>query len=66
MIKTKTVIEIKIGERIYTLDCSPDSPLGELHDALIQMKSFVIEQIVKQQENEKKSCNETEDNKCLP
>ena len=67
MIKTKTIIEIQIGERNYICECSPESPLGELHDALIQMKSIVIEQILKEQEKEKKICNSTnEENKCLP
>lgn len=43
MIKQKTVLEIKIGENVYTLDCEHNSPLGELHDALSQMKLKVIE-----------------------
>lgn len=46
MIKHNTILEVKIGERIYQFECSPESPLGELHDALHQMKSFIIQKIV--------------------
>lgn len=46
MLKNKTVIEVKINDRIYSLECSPDSPLGELHDALSQMKGYVIAKMV--------------------
>jgi hypothetical protein len=45
MIKTTTVLEAKIGERTYQLECAPESPLGELHDALSMMKGFVIEKM---------------------
>lgn len=46
MIKNETVLEVNIGDRIYKFSCSPQSPLGELHDALFQMKNFVIEKII--------------------
>ncbi len=45
MIKNKTVLEVKIGERSYELNVSPDSPLGELFDAITQMQSFVVSKI---------------------
>lgn len=58
MIKSKTVLHHKIGDRDYNLEVSPDSPLGELHDALVAMKNFVIQ---KMQEVEQKpvSCDES-------
>ncbi len=46
MIKHNTILEVKIGERIYQFQCSPESTLGELHDALHQMKAFIIQKIV--------------------
>ncbi len=46
MIKQKTILEVKVGERSYQMECSPESPLGELHDALSQMKAFVIQRMV--------------------
>lgn len=45
MLKTKTVLEIKIGERTYEIHSSPDAPLGELFDAISKMRNFVIEKI---------------------
>jgi len=45
MIKNKTHLEIKIGERSYELVCDNDAPLGELHDAVQTIKNFIIEKI---------------------
>lgn len=64
MIKSQTIIEIKSGERNYTFECSPDSPLGEIHDALFQMKSIIVQQIVKEHEKEEKSKQNAEEEKC--
>ncbi len=46
MIKNKTVLEVKIGERIYAMECAPEAPLGEVHDALCQMRAFVVQRII--------------------
>jgi hypothetical protein len=35
-------LEVKFGERVYQLLCEVDSPIGEVHDALSQMKLYVI------------------------
>lgn len=48
MIKQMTVMEVKINDRTYQFQCSPDSPLGEIHDALYQMRSKVIELMMEQ------------------
>jgi hypothetical protein len=45
MLKTHAQLEVKIGERIYSLNLPSDSPLGEVHDALFQMRSYVISKI---------------------
>lgn len=52
MIKNKTMIEVKIGDRIYQLFCDTDSPLGELHDALAGMKAHVVKLITDHEKNE--------------
>jgi hypothetical protein len=52
MIKNVTTLEHKIGERVYQFCCDPNSPLGELHDALHAMRNFVIS---KMQEVDKKN-----------
>jgi hypothetical protein len=49
MLKQKSVLEIKIGERTYLFHCESDSPLGEVHDAICQMRAFVVQKIVDQQ-----------------
>lgn len=49
MIKNKTVLENKIGERTYEFICNSDSPLGELHDTLCLFKGYVVERIVEAQ-----------------
>jgi hypothetical protein len=45
MQKTKSILEVKINERIYEFHCSESSPLGEVYDALHQMFGFVVERI---------------------
>lgn len=45
MLNQLTTLEVKIGERIYKLLCAIDSPLGEVHDVLCQMKGFVVGKI---------------------
>ena len=65
MFKPKSVLEVKGGnDRIYNFYCDNDSPLGEVHDALCSMRSFVLEQMkaVEEQENpseEKSECKES-------
>ena len=54
MLKAKTVLEVKIDERIYELSCNPEAPLGGVHDALCQMKAYIVQRIIDQQEAEKK------------
>jgi hypothetical protein len=51
MINSRTILEHKIGERAYQFFCDPNSPLGELHDALVVMRNFIIQ---KMQEIDKK------------
>lgn len=53
MIKQKTILEVKIGDRVYELSCGADSPLGELHDALMQMKGFCVDRMIQAHKDEK-------------
>ena len=48
MIKDIKVLEVKINDRMYQFQCSPDSPLGEIHDVLVLMKNEIIELMKKQ------------------
>lgn len=42
MLNNIAKLEVKIGERAYQLLCEVDSPIGEVHDVLSQMKLYVI------------------------
>ncbi len=56
----RTVIELKIGERFYKLECSPDSPLTELNQALVEMNNFIISKINEAQEAQANAISETQ------
>lgn len=58
MLKNKAVLEVKIGERIYSLELSSDSPLGEAYDAITQMRTYVIDRINDENEKSKQKANE--------
>lgn len=63
MLKTNAQLEVKIGERTYTLNLPSESPLGEVHDALFKMRCYVIEKILAAKDldapkEECKSCEE--------
>lgn len=45
MLKQLAILEVKINERVYQLHLPNDAPLGEAHDALFQMRSYVISKI---------------------
>lgn len=46
MFKQLSILEVKAGEdRFHRYECPPNSPLGEVHDCLWAMLSFVAEKI---------------------
>ena len=45
MLKTNAQLEVKIGERVYSLNLPSEAPLGEVHDALFRMRTFVIDKM---------------------
>jgi hypothetical protein len=53
MLKTKTVLEVKVKERLYTLELHPESPLGEAYDAVTQIRGFIIDKIVEENNKSK-------------
>lgn len=55
MIKSKAVVEIKLNDRIYQMECPNESPLGEVHDALCMMKAVIIDRIKEIQSLEEKN-----------
>ncbi len=65
MIKSKIVIEVKIGERNYEFACSPDAPYGEVYDSLNQMRSYIVSKIKEIEEAEKSKEKASEDQETL-
>ncbi len=59
MIKCKTALHHKIGEREYNLEMANDSPLGEIHDALIVMRNFIIEKMKEIDAKPEVNCGES-------
>jgi len=51
-LKANSVLKVEIEGRKYKLVCDSDSPLGQLHDALMQMKGWSVERMGKAQKEE--------------
>ncbi len=49
MLKQQAVLEVKVGERVYNLSLDALSPLGEVYDALCQMKGYIVQRMVDEQ-----------------
>jgi hypothetical protein len=45
MITQSVSLEVKKNDRIYRLNLPMDCPLGEIHDVLFQMRSYIIDRI---------------------
>jgi hypothetical protein len=45
MLKQTVILEVVKQDRVYTMILPNNAPLGELHDVIFQMRSFVIEKI---------------------
>lgn len=45
MLKQVVTFEIKRDDRTYQLTLPENCPLGEIHDVLFQMRSFVVDKI---------------------
>ena len=51
-IAQKSILQVELKDRMYELHCHSNSPLGELHDALMQMKGYVVTRMVEAQKEE--------------
>lgn len=60
MIKSKTIIEVKIGDNIYSVECPSNAQLGEVHDALVQMRFIVVNMMQAHVDQEKKEVSDKE------
>ena len=41
----RTILEVKIGDRFFNFECSPDSQLNEINQALVAMNNYVLSRI---------------------
>lgn len=53
MLKSKPVLQVEKGERIYQFTCEGDAPLGEIFDVIHQMQDYILQ--VLKAEHDKKS-----------
>lgn len=49
MIRQQSVLEVVSGEHSFSFTCGNDAPLGQVFDALSQMRAYVIERIQQSQ-----------------
>jgi len=52
MIKQQTILEVAIAERVYQLVLPAEAPIGEIHDALLQMKGYMVDRMIAAQREE--------------
>ena len=55
MLKNKISLEHTIGKNLYEFTCTPESPLGEIHDSICVFKAYIVDLI---NEHEKKRVEE--------
>ena len=48
----KVILSVEVNERSYEMHCPVDTPLGELHDVLLQLKGLVVNRITEAQQEE--------------
>lgn len=58
MLKQQSVLKVEIEGKSYQLSCDTDSPLGCLHDALMRMKGWAVDRMVKAQQEEQEVADE--------
>lgn len=52
MFEKKMIAQVEKGNQKIQVHCDPQCPLGVLHDALMEIKGFVVESMVKAQKEE--------------
>lgn len=62
LITNWTRLEVEKSGRKYYLFCSPDSPLGELHDAVYDLKKMIVDRILTQQSYDQQILKNKEEN----
>jgi hypothetical protein len=50
IVPSKCVISTELNGKVYEVHCDPQSSIGELHDAIIALKSYAVNMILSQQQ----------------
>lgn len=58
MLTQRSVIKIEIQKKVYEFHCDSDSPLGSVHDALMQMKGWCLEKMLAAHQHEQEKPDE--------
>ena len=45
MFKSKILCEVTIGDKLFQFLLDSDSPLGAVHDALVQMRGLIVDKM---------------------
>ncbi|MCK5435995.1 MAG: hypothetical protein KAI88_05150 [Nitrosomonadaceae bacterium] len=40
------ILEVKCADRTYEFKCQNSSPMGEMHDAIMQLKSYCVDRML--------------------
>jgi hypothetical protein len=64
MLKQKSSLSVEIAGKSYELCCDSDSPLGCLHDALMQMKGWCVERMISAQKEEQAAADAQKSDCC--
>lgn len=51
-IENQTIIKVAKNDHLYTFTMHPGSTLGEIHDVLCEMKSYIVRLIIEQEAKE--------------
>lgn len=57
MLKSISKFEVEIGERKFSLLCESEATWGEVHDALVKLKLFVIQKMQELEQEPKQEDN---------
>jgi hypothetical protein len=56
----KTVLQVERGNRKYSLECDSEAPLGEVYDAINELRGYIIDRI-QQTKSDFEACSESEE-----
>ena len=52
MVKNQTILEAKVGEKVFILTLPLDPQYGETFDALCQMRAYIVQKMLELQQSD--------------